>query len=346
MIKPVRTLAVTSVAMSLTLVASACGGGHSAKNTPTPTPSTSTSTSSAAPSPTHTAAAINPLTGLAPSPNAVVAAKIDDTGNGRPQMNIDSADVVYIEQVEGGLTRLIAVFNTTLPTVEAVRSVRANDPELLAQYGPIGFAASGGAPNPLFVLDHSSLRASINDRGGPGFARDGNRGAPYNLTANLATVASAVHAAHAKDVGFVWNAAVEKSLAGFPAGTAIHTVVGATNVDFAWDNSIKRYVRYIGGVAQHQSNGAFVSTPNVIVQFCQVTPYPQDVDVVGNVAQFTHSVGSGRAVVYRNGHRINGKWARPSSSQGTSFTDAKGLPISLMPGGVWVILVATNAPLS
>jgi Protein of unknown function (DUF3048) C-terminal domain/Protein of unknown function (DUF3048) N-terminal domain len=244
------------------------------------------------------------------------------------------------------LTRLIAVFHTNLPTVEAVRSVRANDPELLAQYGPIGFAASGGAPNPLFVLDHSSLRASINDRGGAGFARDGSRGAPYNLTANLAVVAAAVHAGPAKDVGFVWSAAAQNQLGGAAVRTSIHTVVGGTSVDFSWNARLGRYVRFIDGVAQHQSSGAPVATPNVIVQFCQVTPYPQDVDVVGNIAQFTHSVGSGRVVVFRNGHRIVGTWHRRSDGSSTSFLNSSGNPIPLMPGGAWVILVATNAPLS
>ena len=71
-----------------------------------------------------------------------MAVKIDDTGNGRPQRGVDLADIVYIEQAEGGLSRLIAVFATNKPVVEPVRSVRASDPELLSQYGPITLVAS------------------------------------------------------------------------------------------------------------------------------------------------------------------------------------------------------------
>ena len=47
--------------------------------------------------------AVNPLTGLRGVPTQpVVAVKIDDTANGRPQIGLESADVVYVEQVEAG----------------------------------------------------------------------------------------------------------------------------------------------------------------------------------------------------------------------------------------------------
>src|SRR5215467_7104506 len=92
------------------LALAACSSSHHA--TQTTTPAAPTSAPSTAPPPS-----INPLTGGAPSTNSVVAAKIDDTAAGRPQRGIDKADIVYIEQVEGGLTRLLAVFNTTLPSL-------------------------------------------------------------------------------------------------------------------------------------------------------------------------------------------------------------------------------------
>jgi hypothetical protein len=346
MTKRSRTLALTCVSISLALVATACGG-HKKQASATPTlstvtPSATPTTSTPAPKP----AAVNPFTCAKPSTNGVVAVKIDDTANGRPQHNIDKADLVYVEQVEGGLTRLLAVYNSQLPTVESVRSVRANDPELLAQFGPIGFVASGGAPNPLSVMDRSSLRTSINDRGGPGFSRAGDHSAPYNLSANLAQVASAVHAPRAKDIGLVCKAMSELQLRGTPAGTSVRTVVGATGVQFSWNAGLKKYVRYIDGQPQTTADGAPIATPNVIVQFCKVTPYPQDVDVVGNVAQFTSTVGRGRAVIFRGGHRIDGVWSRSATNRGTHYLSRLGKPLTIAPGGAWILLVATNAPLS
>jgi hypothetical protein len=343
-----RAISLTCVSATLALAVSACGGGHSTKSasatptltTATPTPTLTTSSATPAPAP------VNPLTGGSPSNNPVVAVKIDDTGNGRPQVNIDKADLVYVEQVEGGLTRLIGVFDTQLPSVEAVRSVRANDPELLAQFGPIAFAASGGAPNPLSVLDQSPLKSSINDRGGPGFSRDGNRPAPYNLVANLAQIGSALHGPRAKSIGLTFAALSAGQLQSVAAGTSVRTVVGATAVQFDWNSQLHKYVRLIGGVQQSAADGAPIATPNVIVQFCSVTPYPQDVDVVGNVAQFTHSVGTGRAVLFRDGHQFEGTWSRSAANRGTAFLSRLGKPLPLAPGGAWILLVATGAPLS
>ena len=89
-----------------------------------------------------------------------------------------------------------------------------------------------------------------------------------------------------------------------------------------------------------------MSTPNLIVQFCQVSVHPGDVDVNGNPAQYTHSVGTGRVVVFRNGRAIAGMWSRPTVGSGTVLRDSAGKVIPLRPGGAWVALAATGAPLT
>ena len=56
--------------------------------------------------------------------------KIDNTPTGQPQYGVDQADVVYEEVVEGGITRLAAIFNSQAPDkVGPVRSVRKHRPE-------------------------------------------------------------------------------------------------------------------------------------------------------------------------------------------------------------------------
>jgi hypothetical protein len=303
-----------------------------------PGPATNSSSNSAA------APRLSPLTGRAYSNNPVVAVKIEDTALGRPQVGVNKADIVYVEQVEGGLTRLMAIFNSSLPTVEPVRSVRPSDPELALQLGHITFVASGGSRAGIAPLDASPLKSVINDRNASGFTRDGSRQAPENLRADLAQIAKKYPGDKARDIGLTWSA-------GLPAGrtqigTSVDTKVGGTPVAFHWAAKQKRYVRLIDGQVQHTANGALIATPNVIVQYCQVTTYTKDRDVLGNPAKFTHTVGAGKAVVFRNGRRIDGTWSRKSVDDGTSFTSAAGRSIPLSPGGAWIVLVATNAPLS
>jgi Protein of unknown function (DUF3048) C-terminal domain len=224
-----------------------------------------------------------------------------------------------------------------------VRSVRANDPELLSQYGRIAFVASGGGGDSLPTLDHSILKANINDRGGPGFSRDGSRPVPYNLMLNFGLL-PATFGAGAKSIGFTWSAS-KKLLNGTPIAASVRTVVGGTAVGFNWSSGSHRYVRVIDGAAQRAADGNFVSTPNVIVQFCNGHVNNNDVDAAGNPGYFTESIGSGRVVVYRDGHAVNGKWSRKNVNSGTTLKDKYGRAIPLAPGGAWVVLVATGAPL-
>jgi hypothetical protein len=376
------------VAGTVTAVAMSGGGGSSdtAATTPpapTPTPTSTTPT----PTPPAVPAAINPYTGEAPSKNGVVAAKIDDTANGRPQRNIDDADVVYIEQVEGGLTRLLAIFNTKLPNVEAVRSTRNSDPEILAQYGPIGYVASGGAPVPLRLLHNSPLKANIMDEGAPGFVRDPSRPAPYNVIADLTLIAKTVKAPKAKSIGLTFvsdtppasasttpsatttdttaaptstptstpfstetasttaSATLKAQPTAGRAGT-IHTVVGATSVDFVWNPATKVYDRVIDGVVQKAADGKVISTPNVIVQFCSVRVDTRDIDVMGNPSMYTSTVGTGKVVVFRGGRRYNGTWHRAKETSGTKLIADNGAPLDLAKGGEWFALAAKGSVLT
>lgn len=288
--------------------------------------------------------AVSPLTGQAPSDNPVIAVKIEDTALGRPQVGTDRADIVYVEQVEGGLTRLLAIFNTSLPVIAPVRSVRPSDPELALQFGHIIFVASGGSKPGIAPLDQSPLKSVINDRGGVGFRRDPNRAAPENLRADLATIAKKVKAPGAQSIGLEWAAQLPAGKT--KPGAVVQTMVGGTPVGFRWNPKTHQYMRIIDGAIQKTADGHVIDTPNVIVQFCKVTTYAKDRDVLGNPAKYTHTVGEGRVAVFRNGKRIDGTWSRQSVGDGTLLKTADGGPIPLSPGGAWFVLVAADAPLA
>lgn len=320
------------------------GCSHGSSGAPTTTPASAPSPTTATPSPsTPPAPAVNPFTGLAVSRNPVVAVKIDDTSNGRPQQNIDKADIVYVEQAEGGLTRLMAIFNTTLPVVEPVRSVRPADPELAQQFGHIIFVASGGSPAGIAPLNRSPLKKVINDNGADGFDRDPHRPAPYNLQANLAHIAKRVKGPKAKSIGLTWSA---RPTGPSQPARSVHTRVGGTTVTFDWNRRLGRYERVIDGQVQRAADGKIIATPNVIVQFCKITTYTRDRDVLGNPAQYTHTLGHGRVAVFRNGRRINGTWSRNKVTAPTVLRGTNGKVIPLARGGEWFVLVATKAPLT
>ena len=351
--RPLRLL-TASVAVTAVLSTAACGGSSKPKkSSATPVPSSSAPTTSAAPSSKAAPPASNPLTGIGGVPRTpVISVKIDDTEPGRPQVGINQADIVYVEAVEGGLTRLAAIFGTHHPTkVGYVRSTRPSDPDLLLQFGKITAAYSGGAHDSLPLIRHSGLKSWSNDAGAPFYFRSPHAGdhGYINLALNLAQVAKKTHTTGPHSIGWTFSA----SDAGLPVlkGTDVRTVVrgsnaGGTAVEFRWDPKLQRYVRYIDGVRQVDASGKPVSMANVVVQFCRVISHPQDTDVNGNPAQFTYTVGTGSVVVFRHGKRINGHWSRARTSDGTHFTLPNGKPLPLVPGNTWVVLATNGTPLS
>lgn len=74
----------------------------------------------------------------------VLAVKIDNVAAARPPTGLEKADIVYVEQVEAGLSRILAAYSSDLPPVVGpVRSARETDLELLRQFDEPTLAYSG-----------------------------------------------------------------------------------------------------------------------------------------------------------------------------------------------------------
>ena len=86
------------------------------------------------------------------------------------------ADVVYLEQVEGGLTRYAAVFSTRIPkSMGPIRSARIADLELFPQYGKFAFAYSGAQHKLRPAIAAANLYDVSGDHGITGYWRQSGR---------------------------------------------------------------------------------------------------------------------------------------------------------------------------
>jgi Protein of unknown function (DUF3048) N-terminal domain/Protein of unknown function (DUF3048) C-terminal domain len=343
---------VRRVGLMLAAVAllAACSGDPAPVAAPSPTTASPTPT----PTPTPTAKptpppAVNPLTGLPGVPrHPVVAVKIDDTASGRPQIGLEDADLVYVEQVEAGATRLLAVFASRLPAVVGpVRSVRNSDPELLAAYGHPALAYSGGARAPVSRLRHSTVADAGPQRQGAGYRRLGSRSAPYNLVVNASRLAASLRGVSTpKDIGLRWSR-TDPRTARAPKVVAVSVTVGTNRLDWRWDARSGRWqLHNRDGSLRRTASGRVLSTPNLVVPFSPARIDPTDVDVLGAPSVYTSTVGTGRLLLFRDGRVLGGTWARSRPAAGTSYLDAGRRPLTLAPGGAWVLLAATGAPVS
>ena len=58
----------------------------------------------------------------------------------------------------------------------------------------------------------------------------------------------------------------------------------------------------------------------------------------GGRPPYAESVGSGRAVILRNGKEYTVHWSRPTLDGGTTYTLPDGKRMLFAPGQVWVVL--------
>src|SRR3712207_5363833 len=135
---------------------------------PAPVAGPSTSVGSASPTPTPASSATtkpepdpkpaNPLTGGKVSGNPVIAVKVENTSAARPQVGLSQADIVFVQEVEGAQTRLVAVYHSRLPTrLGPVRSARTTDAQLLPLFGKPALVYSGANARVQRTLDRKSV---------------------------------------------------------------------------------------------------------------------------------------------------------------------------------------------
>jgi len=127
-----------------------------------------------------------PLTGV-PDPSGLsitrpaLSVKVENSPPARPQAGLEAADVVYEEVVEGGITRFLVTFNSTVPEpIGPIRSVRDMDPYIVWPLGGL-FAFSGGAPGPVAAIREAPVNVQDETAAGDAMFRDPGRAAPHDL---------------------------------------------------------------------------------------------------------------------------------------------------------------------
>lgn len=291
--------------------------------TPTPKPKPSPTKSSEAPKLTG-----DPLTGGKKSTNKVFAVKIDNVAAARPQIGVGTADMVVVEEVESDLTRLIAIYHTEFPTsVGPVRSARNTDLRYLPMFGKPGLIFSGANRKVKQQIRKSSVFPS--ERA----SRDNSRPAPHNVVVNLKKLAGFKDASKPPDIGMRF---AEKDARWSKADKAKDVKVKVASDTFGFDYSKGSYaVSWNGRANTDAKTDKPVKAQNVIVLSVK---NHQDKDTTSNLSVVSETVGSGKAVIHRDGKKMTGTWKRDKLNGPMHFTDKSGKDIMLRPGKSWVLL--------
>ncbi|GFM95724.1 DUF3048 domain-containing protein [Streptomyces fulvorobeus] len=266
----------------------------------------------------------------------VLAVKIDNVAPARPPTGLEKADLVYVEQVEAGLSRILAVYSSAVPPVIGpVRSARETDLELLRQFDGPTLAYSGAQSALQPSIEAAPLDAVPPSKAPNAYVRERGRPAPHNLylrPAELPHKATGVNAAEA--VGLRFAPAPD---GGTPADARTVSYPSA-RFTFTWSPGQQKWLVTMDGKPSRTAAGDRLAAGTVLVQDVTLGP-SRFRDRWGNTSPFTETVGSGSAVALRDGKAYDVTWKRDSAASATEYTTRDGRPMTFARGQIWVVLV-------
>jgi hypothetical protein len=286
-------------------------------------------------------APVMPLTGLpiteeGADARPALVAKIDNHPQARPQFGLNSADIVFEEDVEN-LTRFAAVYQSTIPErVGPVRSGRTQDVDLLGSLNKPMFVWSGGNPSVTRAINASDLVSlSPAVTGNVGFFRDrrGNEQTEHTLYARPTEMYASFWPlfAPAPQQQFQYRADGEA-----PAGKAsakVDLAMDNVKVVWTWDAATSSYLRDQDGKPHMDAELGQVNAANVVVLEVDYQPSPADAR-----SPEAQTIGTGVAYVFTGGSLVRGTWERDDRLQPFELTADDGSVIELTPGRTWVEL--------
>ncbi len=266
----------------------------------------------------------------------VLIAKIDNHDRARPQAGINSADVVFEEIVEGGLTRFAALFHSQqTDLLGPIRSVRTSDFDLLRNLNRPLFANSGGNEAVLRLLQEIEYVDVSSNAAFDAYERIEERPSPHNLfsdTESLRTVGTSRGEGGSPPMMFVREGADPLNTPPNPV-SGLDIDYGSTFVEYRWDQDNKKWVRSQNGTPHLDSDGVVVAPDIIIVQVVSYGRSRAD----GRSPEAV-LLGEGKALVFFNGNVVEGFWKRSEADEVTEYFDRDGQTIAMPSGRVWIAL--------
>jgi hypothetical protein len=352
---------VLVLAALVVVIVLAVGGGGDAEPEDEATPGATTSTTAAAPAvtaPTGDATADdtatgdetpaeavqvdrNPLTGAAldsVSADRVVAVKVDNAPEAGPPIGIQDAELIIEHPVEGGVTRLTAMFFENEPNVIGpIRSVRPVDADLLSPWRP--FLVTTGGQNFVY-REILAAGVDILDEGTDGLFQQIERRQPYHLVATIPLIAVEAGEGAPPVDALPFG---EAELGGSAADSVSIPFSGVADVEWTYDSGTGQYRRMVNGdpyqvFPEYNADLVDFGTDTVIVLKAAQRSAGYT-DAAGADVPTFDVIGFGEVMVLHGGEVRTGQWLRAAQSDGWFFLDEAGNQFTVPIGSVWLEIV-------
>ena len=272
-----------------------------------------------------------------------VACKIDNGSEApRPQSGLNSTDIVFDEMVEGGLTRLVAIWHSTQPDgIGPVRSIRPMDPDITSAFGGIVCFSGGQAVFVNMINQAPVFVASETTEQGKGtFSRSTDRIAPHNVIVNVQKLAADHPELTPPAAQFQFGKDVQTSTAGASGVAVSKFEVKFPSASALWTPSADgaKWLRTQDGKAlSDKLDGAQVAATNIVVLSVKIDRSYLD-KKYGHIPK-TIMVDTGKAWIFTGGKYVEATWSKTSATSPISIVDSAGAPVLLAPGNTWVELM-------
>jgi len=280
-----------------------------------------------------------------------IAVMIDNHKGAWPQAGLNKTYLVYEIIVEGGETRLMALFKgQDVDTIGPVRSSRHYFLDYVMENDAI-YAHYGWSPKAKSDISSFGIN-NINGiyYGKPTFWRISAKKAPHNAMTSTKTILQAAKKNNFKTTSnassLLKYASEELELTNGQTATEVkipHSYM--QNVTYKYDSKTGRYTRYARGVLQKDyATGKSITTKNIIIMFANNS---QLQDGTNKDRQNLHNIGTFNGYYITNGKAIKIKCKKENRKSRTVYTNAEtGEVLEVNDGNTWINICPKSAKVS
>ena len=267
-----------------------------------------------------------------------VAVRVSNTADARPQVGLSQADMLITTPVEGGTTRLIAIFHCSNATVAGpVRSARKQDAKIVEGFSKL-LAFSGANLKVLSALGDDGVVLATEDTPGPDVFREPVGSTDVNsVRANITGLRSLAQAA---GKGKPASSLQFGRLQSRTAAKSVSLNFGGATASYQYKRRAGLWARSQDGTPFVDENGKQIRVENVLVQEVKTSLSDQLKDAAGVPSPVFDLEGSGRAFLFRNGRVLVGTW-RDRGAGAPLFRLPSGKVMKLAVGNTWLEMVPT-----
>ncbi len=295
----------------------------------------------------------NPINGVLYKPSEAkiwqerlpLAVMVENLVDIRPQSGLSSADLVYEAQVEGGITRFMAVYLAEdADEIGPVRSSREYYLDWSAGLGAL-YAHIGGSPAALDRIYNEGIKTLPEEL--PYYTRKNKPGlssehTAFTSTKNLWQMA--------KNRGFSgsqkvksWKFKDDATSSARPASSAINIQFNALedySVKWNYDPETNLYSRFNDPNTSHTDKVTTqqIMAKNVIIEYADHSSLRDDKNRID-----IETIGTGEAKIFLDGQVIEAEWRKSASNERTRYYDQDGNEVFFNRGKIWVEVVPESA---